>query len=175
MNKGLKSIIMKKIFLLIAAWTISFVGCEREMTHEEKIKKEFEVYVKETFHDPESYEFVEIGLNLNKKKKEFDSIHRPILIKLANKKGKSFSYEAYQKTSDSIAAVRKSKGIPDYTHSGYIKYRAKNSFGAKGLHTSYIETNYHSIKRVNNNDIFSYNGVDGKKIYYVSKSKNSTN
>lgn len=69
MNKGLKSIIMKKIFLLIAAWTISFVGCEREMTHEEKIKKEFEVYVKETFHDPESYEFVEIGLNLNKKRK----------------------------------------------------------------------------------------------------------
>lgn len=173
MNKGLKSIIMKKIFLLIAAWTISFVGCEREMTHEEKIKKEFEVYVKETFHDPESFEFVEIGLNLNKEKKEFDSIHKPLINKYFI--GNKFNYEAYEKTSDSIAAVRRSKGIPDYTHSGYIKYRAKNSFGAKRLHTSYIETNYHSIKRVDNNDIFSYNGADGKKLYYVSKSKNSTN
>ncbi len=60
------------ILMLIPLFLLS--SCNKELQQESSLKKQFKNYIKKNVHDPSSYEFVEIKILINERKRKQDSL-----------------------------------------------------------------------------------------------------
>ena len=141
-----------KNFILILIPLFFLSSCDKEIQLENSLKKQFKNYIQKVMNDPSSYEFVEIKIVINERKRKQDSLD---LIALGYWTIGSEQYETVKKGRQEIRDSYIESGyLSGYDKAGIIKYRGKNSFGAIILNKSYIYIN-------SDNQIYE---IDGKKV-----------
>ena len=146
---------MKKLsFCFVVLLSLVLLNSCNEKTREESdIKSQFKKYIQKKMNDPNSYEFVEIQIQENKQKQKKDSLNQLILVKHV------MDDKEYKRVWDSLKKAG-DINIFDYDKSGFIKYRGKNSYGAKVINTSFFYIRNNSIDKSS----YIYE-IDGDPVY----------
>lgn len=171
---------MNKILLSFIASISLFMSCNNEPTKNDIIRKNAEELIKNSMHDPASYEFVSIEVidsdtyknNINQRKNLFSkrlaSGYRSLSFDLENNRIDDMNKTLLEIKKDSLILVGidsiensmkdKINDVISYTY--LFKIRGKNEMGVKILSEYYIQTN------AENNEII--NLVDDEKKLYLT-------